>query len=107
MRRPSAKSARMKRVAHGDLGGQLGEVLLGDRVAVDRDQRARGADPLGDQARVAAGAEGAVDRDLARLRVQRLDQLPGEDGDVRAVACQAGWPRDAVRSVPAGREVGS
>ena len=31
-----------------------------------------------------AGSDRAVDRDLARLRVQGLDQLPGEDGDVRA-----------------------
>ena len=28
-------------------------------------------------------AEGAVDGDLARLRVQGLDQLPGKDRDVR------------------------
>ena len=43
-----------------------------------------GAEPVGDQARVAGGAERAVDGDLARLRVERLDQLPGEDRDVRA-----------------------
>ena len=41
IRRPCSKSARMKRVGHGDLGGELGERLLGERVAVDRDQRAR------------------------------------------------------------------
>ena len=67
-----------------DLGGEGGERLLGERVAIDPDQRPGGADPLGDQPRVAAGAEGAVDRDLPGLRVERLDQLPGEDGDVRA-----------------------
>ena len=43
-----------------------------------------GAEPVGDEPRVAAGAERAVDRDLARLRVERLDQLAGEDRDVRA-----------------------
>ena len=67
-----------------DLGGELGERLLGERVAVDRDQRPGGADAVGDEARVAGAAERAVDRDLAGLRVERLDQLPGEDGDVRA-----------------------
>ena len=75
-----AQEARLAR----DLGGERGERLLGERVAVDRDQRAGGADPVGDQARVAGGAERAVDDDLAGLRVQRLDQLPGEDRDVRA-----------------------
>ena len=33
---------------------------------------------------VPAEPDGAVDDDLPRLRVQGLDQLPGEDGDVRA-----------------------
>ena len=66
------------------LGGQLGERLLRERVAVDRDQRAGRADPVRDEAGVAGRAEGAVDGDLARLGVQRLDELPGEDGDVRA-----------------------
>ncbi len=32
---------------------------------------------------VAGGAERAIDGDLARLRVERLDQLTGEDRDVR------------------------
>ena len=41
-----------------------------------------GAEAVGDQARVAARAERAVDGDLARLRVERLDQLAGEDRDV-------------------------
>ncbi len=74
----------------GDLGGELGERLLRERVAVDRDQHARRAEPVGDQAGVAGGAEGAVDRDLARLRVQRLDELPREDGDVRGHVKQDG-----------------
>ena len=81
-RRPSANDAWTKRVVQLHLGGERVEVRLGDRVAVDGDQRARRADALGDQAGVAAGAEGAVDGDLARLRIQRLDQLAGEDRDV-------------------------
>ena len=68
----------------GDLGRQLGERLLGQRVAVDRDQRPRRAEPVGDQARVAGGAERAVDRDLARLRIERFDQLARQDRDVYA-----------------------
>ena len=67
-----------------DLGGELGERLLGERVAVDAHEQAGGPEALGDEAAVAARADGAVDGDLARLRVQSLDQLPGEDGDVRA-----------------------
>ena len=43
-----------------------------------------GTDPLGDEPRVAAGAEGAVDRDLARARARQIDQLTGEHGYVRA-----------------------
>ena len=39
--------------------------------------------PLSDQARVAAAAEGAVDGDLAGLRVEQLDELAGQHGDVR------------------------
>ena len=39
-------------------------------------------EPLGDEPRVAGAAERAVDGDLARLRVERLDQLAGEDRDV-------------------------
>src|SRR3954451_9555480 len=66
------------------LGGQLGERVLGERVAVDAHEQPGGAETLGDEAAVAAGADRAVDGALARLRVQRLDQLPGEDGDVRA-----------------------
>ena len=42
-----------------------------------------------DQARVTAGAERAVDRQRARRRVERADQLAGKNGDVRAaVPCQ-------------------
>ena len=73
----------MKRVAHGDLGRELGEALGGDRVAVDRDQRAGRADAPGEQARVAAGAERAVDDDLTGPRVEQLDRLAGEHRHVR------------------------
>ena len=68
--------------AAGRLGGELGERLLGERVAVDADQQPGGSEPVGDEPRVAGGAERAVDRDLAGLRVERLDQLAGEDRDV-------------------------
>jgi hypothetical protein len=68
----------------GHLGGQLGERALGERVAVDRDQRPGRAEAVGDQPRVTGGAERAVDRDLARLRVERLDQLARQDRDVSA-----------------------
>ena len=65
------------------LGGKRGESLLGDRVAVDPDQRPRGPQPVGDQASMATAADGAVDAHLARLRVDEVDQLAGEDRDVR------------------------
>ena len=51
----------------GDLVGQLLETLLGGRVAVDG--QFEGADAIRDQAGMAAGAEGAVDHDLARAWV--------------------------------------
>ena len=73
----------MKRVSHATLGGERGEGGLGGRVAVDRDQRSGRAETLGDEPRVAGAAERAVDGGLARLRVQRLDQLTGENRDVR------------------------
>ena len=41
------------------------------------------ADAVGDQARVTAAAERAVDRDLPGLRIDQIDQLAGEDRDVR------------------------
>jgi hypothetical protein len=65
-----------------DLGGERGERLLRERVAVDPDQRPRRADALGDQAGVAAGAERAVDHDVAGARVERVDQLARQHGDV-------------------------
>ena len=64
----------------GHLGGELAPALLGGRVAVHGDQLSLGAEPLGDQARVAAAPEGAVDEGLPGLRVEDVDQLGGEDG---------------------------
>ena len=65
------------------LGRQLGEPLLGHRVAVDPDQHSRRADPVGDQPGVAAAAERAVHGDLTRARIEQVDQLAGEHRDVR------------------------
>ena len=62
------------------LGGELAPALLAGGVAVDRDQLALGAQALGDQPRVAARAEGAVEEGLAGLRVEDLDQLGGQYG---------------------------
>jgi hypothetical protein len=62
---------------------QLGEALGGDRVAVDRDERARGADPAAEQPRVTARAERAVHDRLAGLRIEQLDRLAGEHRHVR------------------------
>ena len=87
----------MKRTEQLASRGERREALLGERVAVDRDERARGAEPLGEQARVPAVAERAVDRRLAGLRVEQLEQLAR-----RAPAC-ATRPRSAPRARPAPR----
>ena len=47
-------------------------------VAVDRDELALPCEVCGEPRRVAAGAEGAVDGDLAGGRRQQGDQLGGE-----------------------------
>ena len=65
------------------LGGQLGEALLGDRVAVDADQRAGRPEPFGEEPGMPTAAEGAVDGDLARPRIDEVDQLTGEHRGVR------------------------
>jgi hypothetical protein len=62
--------------------GQMLEALFGKRVPIDRHERARGAEALGEQPRVAAVTERAVDRRLTGLRVQQLQQLGGKDGRV-------------------------
>ncbi len=91
----------------GHLGGELVEVALRRGVAVDADERAGGPEPVRDQARVAAGAEGAVDGGLARRRRREVDQLAGEDGDVDAAHvkkdCQGAPspPRSRRREPPA------
>jgi hypothetical protein len=59
------------------------EALLGRGVAVDRDQRAGGAEPVGDAPRVAAGAERRVDRHVPRAWREKLERLVSQDGDVR------------------------
>ena len=70
----------------GGLAGERREALLGERVAVDRDERPGGAEPLGEQPGVPAVAERAVDRRLPGLRVEQLEQLAGEHGRVRPAA---------------------
>ena len=74
-----SKSPRTKRVSHGASCGELLEALRGRRVTVDAISEPVGADPLGEQARVAAGPEGAVDDGLARPRAGLADDLRGED----------------------------
>ena len=96
--RPLTKSARMKRVSHGDLGGELGERGLGGRVAVDRDQRPGRAD----------AARRRAARDRRRRACSRRRSGPGAGPAPRSAhrrgpgrasgACQEVWPRDSVRS---------
>ncbi len=66
----------------GKVGLELREALACRGIAIDADQRARRAEPVGDQARVPATAEGAVDCELAGLRVAEGDELRCEDWDV-------------------------
>src|SRR4051794_33303727 len=66
-----------------DLVGELEEAVAGDGVAVDRDERPRRPEPLGDEPGVAAGAEGAVHDDVPRPRACEVDELAGQDGDVQ------------------------
>ena len=84
VRRPSSKSARRKRVAHETSAASSAKASSASGSRSIAISVPGGPDPVGDEARVAAAAQRAVDRDLARLRVQRLDQLAGEDRDVRA-----------------------
>ena len=73
-----------------DVGRERLEALLCRRVAIDRDDRAAGADALGDESRVPAVAEGAVDHRLARLWVEQRQQLVGQYGNVPAACARAG-----------------
>ena len=66
----------------GRLGGEFPPALFRGGIAIDGDQLAVRAEPLGNQAGVAAAAEGAVDEGLARARVEQVDELLGEDGFV-------------------------
>ena len=72
----------MKRTVHATSCCELLEALLRERIAIDRDQGALGAEPLGDQLRVAAAAEGAVDRGLPGAWIEQVDQLAREHRDV-------------------------
>ena len=74
----------MKRVWHGTSAASSANAFSASGIAVDRDQRARGAEPVGDQPGVAGGAERAIDRDLARMGVERFDELARQNRDVRA-----------------------
>ena len=82
----------------GRLARERGESLLGDGVAVDRHERPGGAELLGDQPRVPAVAERAVDHRLSGLDPEELEQLAREHGRVRA----AGGARGDAAGVGAG-----
>ena len=60
-----------------ELLGELEEPVLGLRIPVDRHERPLRAQTLGHQARVAAAAEGAVDRDPAGPRARWVAQVRG------------------------------
>ena len=85
----------------GSLRGELVEALAGRRVAVHGHEQARRPDPVGQQARVAPGPEGAVHDGLARGGRGQLDQLTREDGYVRARHVKK--DRQAPRSPPRSR----
>ena len=82
----------------GDLGGELGEPLLGDRVAVDPDQRAGRPDPVGDQPGVTASAERAVDGGLAGPRVEQSRSARRRGPGCASWSCQVVSPRLAAMS---------
>ena len=64
------------------------EVDAGVRVAVDRDQLPLAAEVGGEQARMPARAERAVDDGLARAHVEELAHLLREDGNVISASLQ-------------------
>ena len=82
----------------GHLAGQFLEALLGERVAIDPDERALGAEALGDQ----------LARGRRRRRCSRSRSGPGAGRAGRSaprrgrgcacVSCQAGWSTRAVIS---------
>ena len=91
-------------VVQFEVRGDGGELLAGRRqvggVEVDGDQLARRADPAEQFGRVAGEPEGAIDDDLARLRVQGGEHLVQQDGPVgpgrRAAAKPAAAVHDAT-----------
>ena len=98
-RSPAAKSAPMKRVWQGASAAKRSKRASAAGSRSIADQRPLGAERSAIAARVAAGAEGAVDRGLPRLGGQQRDQLGGEDGLV--------FGRHQLRVAPASRVRGS
>ena len=89
-----ADEARLAR----DLGGQRGEALLGQRVAVDADQRAGRPEPVGDQPGVTAAADRAVDGGLPRARIDAGRSARRREPGCASWSCQEVLPRLAARS---------
>jgi hypothetical protein len=75
------------------------EVRAHGGIAVDRDQLPLRAEVGGEQAGVAAGAEGRVDDGLARAHREELAHLVGEDGDVVRRACLQDVRQHRLRSL--------
>ncbi len=96
-RSPSAKSAReearLRRAPRPRSSAKRSSAAGSRSIAISVPV---GPSALGDQARVAAAAEGAVDRGLPRLGRQQLDQLGGEDGYV--LSGHVGKGGDSARS---------
>ena len=93
------------RVVHAQEAGLAGHLrrqllvgALGSGIPVHADEGAAGAEAVGHQPRMTARAERAVDRGLPRRRRRQVDQLPGEDGYVRARHVKK--DRQAPRSPP-------
>ena len=81
---PSEKSMRRKRVSQATSRAKASKRSSAAGIAVDAHERAGRPDPAGHEPRVAAVAERAVDGGVPRLRIEQVDQLTGEDRDVRA-----------------------
>ena len=82
VRSPAAKSAPMKRVRQAPRRRTRSNRASAAGSRSMQISVPSGPSRIGDQARVAAAAEGAVDRGLPRLGRQQRDQLGGEDGFV-------------------------
>ena len=83
-RSPCSKSARMKRVSQGTSAASSANAFSASGSRSIAISVPVGAEAVGDQPRVAGGAERAVDRDLPAAGVERLDELARQDRDVRA-----------------------